>query len=80
MPDVDKGVGGSFVSKRNSPTYQMFLGGEVSGGHLSAECLLVSMLSTWGVRLSSSGRIMASGRQTSERGVRGRRRGQERIS
>lgn len=52
-------------------THQMFWGGEVSGGHLSAECLLVSMLSTGGAGLSSSSRIMASGRQTGSKGTEG---------
>lgn len=46
----------------------LFWGGEVSGGHLSAECVLVSMLSTGGARLSSSSRLMASGRQREEGG------------
>ena len=58
-------------------THQMFWGGEVSGGHLSAECLLVSMLCTGRTRLSSSGQIMASGRQTGSRKGRGRRRRRE---
>lgn len=49
----------------------MFWGGEVSAGHLSAECLLVSMLSTGDARLSSSSRIMASGRQTGSKGADG---------
>lgn len=71
LPNTDRGVWRSFVNTRNPVTHQMFWGGEVSGGHLSAACLLVSMLSTAGARLSSSGRIMASGRQTREQGGRG---------
>lgn len=49
----------------------MFQGGEVSGGHLSAECLLVSMLSTGDVQVFSSGRIMAPVRQTGGKGAEG---------
>lgn len=52
-------------------THQMFWGGEVSGGHLSAECLLVSMLSTEGAWLSSSGWIMVSGRKTGSKRAEG---------
>lgn len=49
----------------------MFWGGEVSGGHLSAECLSVSMMSTAGARLYSSERIVVSGRQTGSKGAEG---------
>lgn len=65
----------------NPLTHQTFRGGEVSGGHLSAECLLVSTLSAGGACFSSPGRVMASERQTREQRVQGGgkdERGQER--
>lgn len=58
----------------------MFWGGEVSGGHLSAQCLLVSMLSTGGAGLSSSSRIMASGNETGGKRAEGEGEERKKIS